>query len=257
MLPVLLLIDDEEEILEFLERMLQAKYTILKATGAAEGLSILRNTAVHLIVSDVMMPGMDGFELCRIVKSAEATSHIPLILLTAKNTLQSKISGLELMADAYIEKPFSKEHLLAQIASLLGNRVIVRDHFAGSPLAHIKGTAYSKSDELFLGRLHEVITQHIEDDDLDVEKLAGYMALSRITLYRRIKTISTLTPAELVSLTRLQKAAELLATGEYKVYEVALMVGFSSQSNFSRDFHRQFHMTPTEFAQSKQNKAGR
>src|SRR3990170_3598411 len=206
MLPALLLVDDEEEILEFLERILKKRYTIYKAeTGK-----------------------------------------------TAKNTIQSKVEGLELGADAYIEKPFSKEHLLAQIASLIANRSMIREYFASSPLIHIKSMAHSKADERFLELLNETIYTNIDDADLDVEKLACILNMSRITLYRNIKAISNLTPIELINITRLKKAAALLAEGDHKIYEVAYMVGFSSQSNFARNFHKQFNMTPTDYMHSKQ-----
>jgi len=252
MLPVILLVDDEEEILDFLERILRTKYTVFKAPGGSEALDILNAEAVQLVISDVMMPGMDGFELCKKIKSDFDHSHIPVILLTARNTIQSKIEGLEIGADAYIEKPFSKEHLLAQIASLLANRNMVRDYFASSPLVHIKSMAHSKADERFLETLNETICKNMEDAELDVEKLAKIMNMSRITLYRKIKAISNLTPVELINITRLKKAAELLADGDNKIYEVSYMAGFSSQSNFSRNFLKQFKMTPTEYMHRKQ-----
>ena len=252
MLPTILLVDDEEEILEFLERILKFKYTIFKAETGQNALKILSTESVQLVVSDVMMPEMDGFELCKIIKSNFEYSHIPVILLTAKNTIQSKVEGLELGADAYIEKPFSKEHLLAQIASLIANRSMIREYFASSPLIHIKSMAHSKADERFLEVLNETIVKNIEDADLDVEKLACILNMSRITLYRKIKAISNLTPIELINITRLKKAAELLAEGDHKIFEVAYMVGFSSQSNFARNFHKQFTMTPTDYMHSKQ-----
>jgi two-component system, cell cycle response regulator len=252
MLPVILLVDDEEEILEFLERILRNKYSILKAENGKEALNILTVEPVQLVVSDVMMPEMDGFELCRMIKSNFEFSHIPVILLTAKNTIQSKVEGLELGADAYIEKPFSKEHLQAQIASLLNNRSMIREYFASSPLVHIKSMAHSKADERFLETLNDTIDKNIEDPDLDVEKLARILNMSRITLYRKIKAISNLTPIELINITRLKKSAQLLADGDYKIYEVADMVGFSSQSNFARNFHKQFNMTPTDYMHAKQ-----
>jgi AraC-like DNA-binding protein len=198
-----------------------------------------------------MMPVMDGFQLCKRIKSSFEHSHIPVILLTAKNTIQSKVEGLELGADAYIEKPFSKEHLQAQIASLISNRSMIREYFASSPLVHIKSMAHSKADERFLELLNETIYKNMEDIDLDVEKLARILNMSRITLYRKIKAISNLTPIELINITRLKKAAELLAEGEYKIYEVADMAGFSSQSNFARNFHKQFNMTPTDYMHAK------
>ena len=252
MLPNLLLVDDEEEILDFLERILRTKYAIYRAENGHEALKILSAEAVQLVVSDVMMPEMDGFELCKKIKSNFEFSHIPVILLTAKNTIKSKVAGLELGADAYIEKPFSKEYLLAQIASLIANRSMIREYFASSPLVHIKSMAHSKADERFLELLNETIYKNIEDEQLDVEKLARLLTMSRITLYRKIKAISNLTPVELINITRLKKAAELLAEGDYKIYEVADMVGFSSQSNFARNFHKQFNMTPTDYMHSKQ-----
>lgn len=251
MLPCILLVDDDEEIIEFLERMLQSKYTIFKAGNGREALKVLDTEAIQLVVSDVMMPEMDGFQLCKTIKSSFEHSHIPVILLTAKNTIQSKVEGLELGADAYIEKPFSKEHLQAQMASLMANRNMIRDYFASSPLVHIKSMAHSKGDERFLELLNETICKNIEDIDLDVEKLASILNMSRITLYRKIKAISNLTPIELINITRLKKAAALLAEGEHKIYEVADMVGFSSQSNFARNFHKQFNMTPTDYMHIK------
>jgi two-component system, cell cycle response regulator len=249
--PLILLVDDNEEILEFLERMLKNKYEILKAENGKDALQILDKEAVQLIISDVMMPVMDGFEFCRTIKSSLEYSHIPIILLTAKNGIQSKIEGLELGADAYIEKPFSKEHLQAQIASLLNNRNIIREYFASSPLVHIKSIAHSKADEIFLETLYETINKNIEDTDLDVEKLAQIMNMSRITLYRKIKAISVLTPIELINITRLKRAAELLAEGNHRIFEVSYMVGFSSQSNFARNFQKQFNVTPSEYMNSK------
>ncbi len=254
MLPLILLVDDEEEILDFLERILNDKYSILKSENAKDALEILNKEAVQLIILDVMMPRMDGFELCKIIKSDFEHSHIPVILLTAKNTIQSKVEGLEIGADAYIEKPFSKEHLKAQISSLLANRNIMREFFASSPLVHIKSMAHTKADERFLESLNETISKRIEDTELDVEHLAAIMNMSRITLYRKIKAISNLTPLELINIVRLKKAAELLAEGEHKIYEISAIVGYSSQSNFARNFLKQFDMTPTEFMQSKQSK---
>ena len=194
---------------------------------------------------------MDGFELCKIIKSDFNYSHIPVVLLTAKNTIQSKVEGLELGADAYIEKPFSKEHLMAQIASLMANRNIMREYFASSPLVHIKSMAHTKADERFLENLNEIISKRIEDTELDVEHLAAIMNMSRITLYRKIKAISNLTPLELINIVRLKKAAELLAEGEYKIYEISAIVGYSSQSNFARNFLKQFSMTPTGVCSQK------
>ncbi len=252
MLPTILIVDDNEDILEFLGRMLNIKYIILKAKNGSEALTILDKKIVQLIISDIMMPLMNGFELCKILKTNLEYSHIPIILLTAKNDIQTKIQGLELGADAYIEKPFSKEHLQAQIVSLLNNRNIISEYFASSPLVHIKSMAHSKADEIFLETLQDIIKRNLENTDLDVEQLAKIMNMSRITLYRKIKAVSIFTPIELINITRLKRGAELLAEGNHKIFEVSYMIGFSSQSNFSRNFQKQFNITPSEYMNSKQ-----
>jgi DNA-binding response OmpR family regulator len=256
MKPIVLLADDNEDILAFLGEELGEKYTILKAQNGQEALALLKEEAVQLVISDVMMPVMDGFELCRIIKSTFDYCHIPVILLTAKNTMQSKIEGLELGADAYVDKPFSTEYLQAQVNSLLTNRSKLKEYFAHSPLVHIKTIAYSKADELFLEKLTEIIYHNLEDAELDIEKLARHMNMSRPTLYRKIKSISDLTPNELVHVTRLKKAAELLAEGSLKIYEVADRVGYHSQTHFGRNFLKQFGMTPSGYQAMKQGNGG-
>ena len=252
MKPVLLLVDDNDEILEFLEHELNEKYSIIKALNGQEALDILKENAVQLVISDIMMPVMDGFELCKIIKTNFDYSHIPVILLTARNTLQSKIEGLELGADAYIEKPFSPEYLQVQIANLLTNRNKIKEYFASSPLVHIKSMAYSKADELFLEKINDSISRNLEDTEMDVEKLAKLMNMSKPTLYRKIKSLSDLSPNELINITRLKKAAELLVEGNYKIYEVSDMVGYASQTNFGRNFLKQFGMTPSDYLSMKE-----
>lgn len=252
MKATLLLVDDNEEILEFLAEELQEQYLLLKAFNGVTALQLLREESVQLVVSDVIMPEMDGFELCSILKTEVEFSHIPIILLTAKNTLQSKIKGLELGADAYIEKPFSPAHLQAQISNLLSNRNKIKDYFASSPLVHIKSMAYSRADENFLEALNESIEKNMYDTALDVEMLAKEMAMSRATFYRKVKAISNLSPNELIHITRLKKAAELLAEGSHKIYEIIDIVGYNSQSNFTRGFQKQFGMTPTDYINKKQ-----
>lgn len=254
MKPTILLVDDNEEILEFIENELNEKYIIIKALNGKEALTILKQEVTDLVISDIMMPVMDGFELCKIIKTDFELSHVPVILLTARNTLQSKIQGLETGADAYIEKPFSPEFLLVQIANLLSNRAKIKEYFVSSPLAHIKSMAHTKTDEVFLEKVNEAIYNNLEDTELDVEKLARLMNMSKPTLYRKIKSISDLTPNELINITRLKKAAELLLEGKYKIYEVADMTGYGSQTNFGRNFLKQFGMTPSDYLVMKQVK---
>jgi len=254
MKTTILLVEDNQEMLDFIAGDLSEKYEVITALNGKAALEILKTASVQLVVSDVMMPVMDGFELCRTLKSNFEFSHIPVVMLTAKNTMQSKIQGLELGADAYIEKPFSPEYLQVQIANLLRNRNKIKDYFAQSPLVHIKSIAHTKSDEQFLEKLNNIIDENLEDELLDVDKLAKIMNVSRPTLYRKIKSISNLTPNDLVNITRLKKSAALLAEGDYKIYEIAAMVGFHSQTSFGRSFLKQFGMSPSAYYQSVRGK---
>lgn len=246
----ILLIDDNEDILDFLCDDLGETYHIFTAHDGLQALKILSEEVIHLVISDIMMPEMDGFELCKNIKSDFELSHIPVILLTAKNTLQSKIKGLNYGADAYIEKPFSPEHLAAQVSSLLSNRNKVKEYFISSPLAHIKSIAHTKMDEEFLEKLNNCIIENISNEDLDVEHLALAMNMSRPTLYRKVKSISNLSPNEMINLSRLKKAVELMSTRVFALSEIAEKVGYHSLTQFGRNFQKQFGQTPSEYLQS-------
>ncbi|MBG9377174.1 response regulator [Panacibacter sp. DH6] len=245
----ILLVEDNLDIIRFLKKEFAVTYNVFTAKEGVEALDILSKEHIHLVVTDIMMPVMDGIELCRRIKTDVRYSHIPVILLTAKNTITSKIQGLETGADAYIEKPFVMEYVTAQIANLLSNRNNIKEFYAHSPLAHINGIALSKPDTDFLETLQQLINDHITEKDLDVDTISKMMNMSRGTFYRKIKGVSNLSPNELINLSRLKKAAELLAEGKYKINEVANMVGYSLNSNFSRDFHRQFGISPSEYIQ--------
>lgn len=252
---IVLVVDDEEDILEYVEDVLSEKYKVFTAKNGNEALQILQKEIIQLVISDVMMPGMDGYELCEKIKSSLEFSHIPVILLTAKTGLQATIQGLEIGADAYLEKPFHTDFLQVQVASLLKNRDKIKAHFASSPLIHIKSMAYSKGDELFLEKLQNLINERLDDADLDVDYLADRMNMSRPTLYRKIKSISNLGANELINITRLKKAAELLSQDMLRIYEISELVGFSSHKHFSRTFSKQFGMSPKEYVQSIQRSA--
>ena len=252
--PAILFVEDNKEILDFIARELQTDYTVRRALNGKQALEILDHECIHMIISDIMMPVMDGLELCKVIRTNLEYSHIPIILLTAKNTLHSRIEGLEVGADAYIEKPFAFEHLKAQITNLMSSRAKIKDYFASSPLAPIKSMGYSKADKNFLEQLDAIVHQNLTNMDIDVENLARLMNMSRATFYRKVKALSNLTPHGLVNISRLRKAAQLLADGNYKVYEVANMVGYTLQSNFARDFHKQFGMTPTDYVNSRKTK---
>ena len=253
MRPLILIVDDEELMLSVLETTLSGQYGLFAARDGNEALAILEKETVNLVISDVMMAGINGFELCRLIKSKLEYAQIPVILLTANPSVDAKIEGLELGADAYVEKPFDQKALLAQISSLLYNREKVREFFIRSPLAFVRSGNYNSADDTFLTKLEQTITGHLEEHDLDVDKLASLMAMSRITLYRKVRALSDCSPAELITIARLKKAAELLANGDERVYEIANRVGFSSPGSFTRNFLRQYKMTPTEFLQTKRS----
>ena len=198
------------------------------------------------------MPEMDGFELCCKIKKDTEFSHIPVILLTAKTNVQSKITGLECGADAYIEKPFSIEHLQAQIHNIFDNRKKMREVFANSPFTHTDNIALTKSDEQFLNKLTDVIYKNISNPDFNVDQLAEGLFMSRSSLLRKIKGVTESTPNDFIRLIRLKRAAEILKEGEYKVNEVCYLVGFSSTSYFSKVFQKQFGVLPKDFV--KKNK---
>jgi len=249
----LLVVEDDPEMQAFVSRQLENQYTILTASNGIEALNILEDNAVNLIISDVMMPEMDGFELCRKLKSDVTFSHIPIILLTAKATLQSKIEGIELGADAYIEKPFSTEYLLARIHNLLNNQEKLRKAFASSPFVESKTIALSKADETFLEKLNDIIQKNIAEVNFNIDTLAEEMNMSRSSLHRKIKGISKLTPNEFIQLERLKKAAQLILSNEYRINEVCYIVGFNSSSYFAKCFQKQFGVLPKDFGKQNQN----
>lgn len=244
----ILIVDDSEDMLRFLYNELCVDYQVYTAANGLSALELLNETSIGLIVSDVMMPGMDGFELCRKIKTDVNLSHIPVILLTAKNTISAKIEGLELGADAYIEKPFSPIHVKAQIDSLLQNRERIIRRFATSTAADIGSIAISKTDDVFLNKLNDVILENLDNVDLDVDFLAAALFMSRRNLYRKIKAVSGVSPLEMITIIRLKKAAELLLGTDLKIYEIAMQTGFKSPDTFTRNFIKQFGKSPTEFA---------
>jgi len=246
----ILIIDDNEDILEFLSEVLTDNYTLHLAPDGEKAQEILSTEVVNLIISDIMMPGIDGFELCKLLKENVDYCHIPIILLTAKNTYSAHIEGLEVGADAYIQKPFSPELLQHQVANLLKNRLKIKDHFASSPFEDVRVMAHSKTDEAFLKKLDEYIRKNLKDPNMDIDKLSDYMNMSRPTFYRKIKSLSSLSPKELIDLTRLKKAANMISQNEYTLFEIAKAVGYSSQSLFTRNFQKYFKVTPLEYSNS-------
>jgi ligand-binding sensor domain-containing protein/signal transduction histidine kinase/CheY-like chemotaxis protein len=250
--PRILVVEDDHSMRTFLVNLLAKQYVVHQATDGADALKVLDQETVDLVISDVMMPNMNGYEFCNHLKNQIDYSHIPVILLTAKTSMQSKIEGLESGADAYIEKPFSTDYLIAQIANLLTNRNIIKESFSKSPHAPYKTIATSKADETFVEKLNGVILKYIGDENFSVDQLADILNMSRSSLHRKIKGISHMTPNDYIRLVKLKKAVELLENGSYRVNEICYIVGFSSPSYFSKCFYKQFGVLPKDFG--KQNK---
>ena len=242
-----LIVEDNVEMLAFVVRQLSPVYQILTATNGVEALKVLEGHTVNLIVSDIMMPEMDGLELCDRIKSDLDYSHIPIVLLTAKTTLQSKIDGLKSGADAYIEKPFSVEYLKVSVANLLSNHEKLHAAFAHSPFIQTNSMAMTKADETFLKTLNEVIVANMQNPDFCLDDMASLLNMSRSSLNRKIKGVLDMTPNDYIRLERLKKAAQLLREGECKVNEVCYMVGFNTPSYFTKCFQKQFGILPKDF----------
>lgn len=244
---VALLVEDDVEMGDFLEKCVKGPYSVLRASNGKDALEILKTKTVNIIVSDVMMPEIDGFELTKVLKSDIETSHIPVVLLTAKTNNQSKIKGYEAGADAYIEKPFSVDVLLARMTALLQNRQYLQAAFIKNPLIGAATIAITKSDEEFIKKLNGIVQENIPNPDFNVEDMADIFNMSRASFYRKIKGVLDLTPNEYIRVERLKKAAILLKENNYKVNEICYMVGFNSPSYFAKCFHQQFGMLPKEF----------
>lgn len=243
----ILIVEDNKEMQRFLYKIFRKEYNVVVANNGKEALDKLGANNVDLIISDIMMPVMDGLELLRKVKSLLNYSHIPLIMLTAKTGVTSNIEGLEAGADAYIEKPFSTSMLKAQVENLFENRRKMQVAFTNFPLSGTASIASSQADERFLDEVTKVVYEHMTDEEFNVDALAEKLNMSRSSLHRKIKNISELTPNDFILLVRLKKAAELLKAGEYRINEIGYVVGFSSSSYFSKSFKKHFGLSPSEF----------
>ena len=244
----LLLVEDDMELLSFETNLLKEKYTIFRATNGEEALQILSTHSIHLVISDVMMPVMDGFALTDEIKSRLEFSHIPVILLTAKTTDQARVEGIESGADAYIDKPFSVEVLLATIANLLQSREHLRELYLKYPMIGATSITSNSADREFITKLHEIVMENLSNSDFNVDSIAEEFNMSRASFYRKIKGVLSLSPSEYIRLERLKKAARLLKENKYKINEICYMVGFNSPSYFTKCFQQQFGVLPKDFA---------
>jgi signal transduction histidine kinase/DNA-binding response OmpR family regulator len=250
-MPLLLIVEDETDVSKFIKSCLSDNYRIMTATNGVEAFEKIYIEQPDLIISDVMMPVMDGFEFTKKLKSDIRTCHIPLILLTALSSHEHKIEGLETGADSYIAKPFNKKHLQVRVERLIESRQQLRKHYQQDVITQfVKENKISQLDSSFLKKCNVIIEKHLTDNEYGVEQMSVEMSLSRVHVYRKIKHLTGLTVSEFIRNIKLKKAAVMLQESGKTISEVAYETGFSSPSYFSKCFKDLYNISPTEFVQN-------
>lgn len=254
----ILIVDDNADIRAYLRSILQGTYQVNEAADGQQGLALANEIVPDLIISDVMMPVMNGLEFCQRVKGGTATSHIPVILLTARALSQHQIEGYESGADAYITKPFSAELLMARISNLLRSRLQLKNLFGNAedntkaPAAADEAPATEREvaeaaiTDTFLLKFRDFIEKNMSDSDLNVETIGAELGLSRVQLYRKVKALTGQSPVELLRTARLQKGRQLLQTSGKTISEIAYEVGFTAPSYFTKCFKDEFGISPSD-----------
>jgi signal transduction histidine kinase/ligand-binding sensor domain-containing protein/CheY-like chemotaxis protein/AraC-like DNA-binding protein len=245
----MLIVEDDEDMLHFIAGYFGHTYTVLQAHDGVEALRTLEKHHVSLIVSDWMMPEMDGAELCRKVRANHLTSHIPFIMLTAKTDNDSKAESMNCGADMFIEKPFSMKYLEACIRNMIDMRRMLMQKFSTMPQEPISRITTNAIDDELLTRMNKIIEDNIDNPNLNVNFISSQLGISRSGLFAKIKAIAGVTPNDMIQVIRLRRAALLLKEQKYRVGEISYMVGFSSPSYFSKCFQNQFGVKPGEYCQ--------
>ena len=257
-----LLVEDNVELLNLTRDSLLAWFRVLKASNGRAALEILEQESVDVIVSDVMMPVMDGLDMVKAIKADHNTCHIPIILLSAKSSLDDRIAGLEQGIDDYITKPFSSTYLKTRILSLLRQRKQLQDLYL-SKLSehtqeedHINGWEPSQPqvtpyDEQFMQQVMAFMEEQMDNTDITIDDFANKLMLSRTVFYRKLKSIVGLTPVDFVCEMRIKRAAQLIEKSEYSFSQIAYMTGFNDPKYFSRRFKKIMGVTPTEYKERK------
>lgn len=243
----LLLVEDNLDILQTVKSLLEKRYNVLAATDGEMALDLVNNHDVDLIISDVMMPRMDGLELCKTIKTDINTSHIPVLLLTAKSSVEDRIDCYDAGADGYISKPFDMKLLVARINNFRTNKKKRQADFKSNAEINISVLEYPSLDETFLNKAVAVIEEHLADTDFDMEVFTEKMNMSKSTLYRKIKTMTDLSPNDFIRNIRLKHACQMLRNPSISISEVAYATGFSDQRYFSKCFKAEFAVTPTGY----------
>jgi len=250
-LPVLLIVEDNPDLIQFLEKLLNDEFEIVIATNGKEGFAKALEHIPDMIISDVMMPKMNGFELTTRLKNDLRTSHIPVLLLTAKADEKSKISGLSLGADAYMVKPFNKKELRIRLEKLIElRRKLFLRYSSGNNLEFSSDPVFQKED-MFFKKLNEIILNNLGDEFFSIQKLCDEMAISKSQLYRKFKALTNDSAARYIRRQRMKRAKELLQSSDMNITQVGYEVGMTSISVFSRIFKEEYGCSPTEFVQRK------
>ncbi len=252
--PLLLIVEDNSDMRKYMRTHLD-KYRVIEAINGEDGIGKAIETIPDLIISDVMMPKMDGFQLCEKLKTDERTSHIPVILLTAKAGIEHKIEGLETGADDYITKPFDARELQVRVRNLIEQRRKLRERFGREIKLKPADIAITSADERFLNKAMELVEAHIPDMAFTAEVFARKMYLSQMQLHRKIKALTNRSPWEFVRTLRLERACQLLQKHAATIAEIAYQVGYSDPSHFADAFRRQLGVSPSEFIRRKEKEA--
>lgn len=240
----ILIIDDNHDIRTLVGTLFCDEYTVLEASNGTQGIKTAMYNIPDLIICDVMMPGIDGLDCCRRLKNEVNTSHIPILMLTACALDEQRVSGLNCGADAYLSKPFNSRVLIAQVKSLIENRKRVRHVFGD--MVSIAEENISNTDKDFMVQLKKAIADRLDDSELSVEVLGELFGMSRVQLYRKVKNITNYTPVEIIRITRLKAAQQILASSDQTVAEVSYQVGFSSPSYFAKCYKEYFGEVPND-----------
>jgi signal transduction histidine kinase/DNA-binding response OmpR family regulator len=249
--PVVLIVEDNDDLRNYLIRVMASEFSLLEAINGEEGCRLAMEHVPDLIISDVMMPVMDGLQLCKSLKSSEITSHIPIIILTARADMESRLEGLEIGADYYLAKPFQAKELFTVSNNLVTQRHKLKEQFSKTVLLKSEVWEGSSADERFLQKLMSVVEGNIADADLSVEHLQKEMGISRMQLHRKLKALTDLSATEFIRSIRLKRAAEMLEKGQDNVSQVAYQVGFSSLSYFTKCFKEQYGEIPSVYSLKK------
>ncbi len=250
--PTILVVDDNNDIRQYERTLLESKYFVLEARDGKEGLEMAKKEIPDLVVCDVMMPVMDGMEFCANLKSTVATSHIPVVMLTAKNLDEQRVEGYVQGADSYITKPFNSKVLMARIDNLLKSRAQLRSLFIADESVSIDNSGVERTaeladpDKLFMKKLHDVIQKNLGNSDFGVEDVASEIGLSRVQLYRKVKAMTGSSVVDILRKARLAKARHLLQTTKCSISEIAFEVGFSTPSYFTKCFKEEYGIKPGE-----------